>query len=182
MALREDLELLRDDVRELASDKDATIDPLRLSAELDRIVSNSDASKEHVWRKYNRRMELWKEARLEMMRAVITFGQGAIRTLVLVNGAAAIAVLTFLGSYTEQGDELFRLLTKALLLFAFGVVAASLVAGFAYLAQLLYDSNSKRLEKVGFAFHVLSVLIAATGLALFVAGLLSAYQGFLTQV
>lgn len=182
MNLRQRVELLRDDVRSIATEEEKSIDPLRLSAELDWILMNSEASKEHIWRKYNRRMELWKEARVEMMRAVISFGQGAIRSLVLVNGGAAIAVMTFLGNFSDRNEVDTEFLAHSLLMFSLGVVAASIVAGFAYVTQYLYDNSAGRLSRVGVGFHIAAVAFAVLSLALFVSGLLKAHFGFLLTI
>lgn len=179
MNLRQRIELLRDEVRSLVSGEEATIDPLKLSAELDRILEQSDVSRDHLWRKYHRRMELWKEARVEMMRAVISFGQGAIRSLVLINGGAAVAVMTFVGNLKSRQENGAEILAQSMLLFSFGVVAAAIVAGFAYVTQYLYDSSAGRLSKLGVTFHFTAMFFAVVSLVLFVGGLLKAYSGFL---
>lgn len=181
MNLRQRIEKLRDDVRTLADDTGKTVDPLRLSAELDRILSQSDWFRDHLFRKYDRRMELWKEARLEMTRAVISFGQGAIRSLILINGGAAVAIMTFLGNFGGESNQSADLFAKSLLLFALGVAAAALVGGFAYVTQFLYESSSGRLSKVGIGFHWAAVLLAILSITLFVVGLLKAYYGFSTS-
>lgn len=179
MNLRQRIERLRDEVRSLVTEEKKTIDPLKLSAELDRILQQSENSQEHLRRKYNRRMELWKEARVEMMRAVISFGQGAIRSLILINGGAAVAVMTFVGNLKSRHENGAETLAQSLLLFALGVVAAAIVAGFAYVTQYLYDSSAGRLPKLGIAFHIIAIVSAAVSLGLFVCGLLKAYHGFL---
>ncbi len=178
MNLRSRVEKLRDDVRSLVSEADTTIDPLKLSAELDRILEQSDRTNEHLWRKYNRRMELWKETRLEMTKAAIGFGQGAIRALILINGGAAIAVMTFIGNFGTVQAGLISSFSLALLLFSMGVAAAALVAGCSYVTQFFYESSSGGLLKAGIAFHWLAVLSAIVSLALFVWALLTAYHGF----
>lgn len=180
--LRKRLEALRDEVRTLVDEKGASIDPLRLSSELDRIINQSETSKDHLLRKYQHRMELWKETRLEMTRAVIGFGQGAIRSLVLINGGAAIAVMTFIGNSKNEDLKLVKALSQSLLLFSSGVAAAALVAGFAYVAQFLYDGSSGRMPKLGIGFHYLAVLVAMISLALFVWGLVNSYFGFQQSV
>jgi hypothetical protein len=154
------------------------IDPLALSSELDRIISETDSSNEHLWRKYHSRFELWRETRLELTRAVISFGQVAIRSLVLINGGAAIAVLTFIGNFTQNQNSLMNELSYSLLSFCFGAAAAALVAGFAYVTQFLYDGFSKKASRIGTAFHILAVFFAIASFTLFIVGVLTAFWGF----
>jgi hypothetical protein len=161
-------------------DKDSPeIDPLALSSELDRIIAVSDRMDEHLWRKHHSRHELLKENRLELTRAVISFGQGAIRSLTLINGGAAISVLTFLGNQQDSRSNLNEALANSLLLFSFGLTSAALLAGFAYVTQYIYDNSVGRVSKLGVSFHIVSILSAITSLALFVSGMLVAYNGFI---
>lgn len=178
MTLKGRLESLRDDVRVLVGSEGAKIDPLVLSSELDRIVSETDASNEHLWRKYHSRYELWRETRLELTRAVIAFGQGAIRTLILINGGAAIAVLAFIGNYKNEDLGLFGYLSSSLLSFCLGVAAAALVAGFSYVTQFLCDGSSGKVSRLGVFFHILAVVFAVISLGLFILGIMVAYWGF----
>ncbi len=178
MNLRNRVESLRDSVRSMATEAETTIDPLRLSAELDSILDQSDRFSDRIWRKHQYRMELWKETRLEMSRAAIGFGQGAIRALILINGGASIAVMTFIGNFGSEQAGLISSFSLALLLFSMGVAAAALVAGCSYVTQFFYESSSGKLLKAGNAFHCLAVLAAAVSFSLFVWALLTAYFGF----
>ncbi|NOE18878.1 hypothetical protein GS634_12175 [Ruegeria atlantica] len=113
-----------------------------------------------------------------MTKAAIGFGQGAIRALILINGGAAIAVMTFIGNFGTVQAGLISSFSLALLLFSMGVAAAALVAGCSYVTQFFYESSSGRLLKAGIAFHWLAVLSAIVSLVFFVWALLTAYHGF----
>lgn len=176
MNLRKQIEALRDDVRGLVDQTENNIDPLRLAVELDRILKADDKSSEHVLRKYERRVDLWKESRLEMTRAVIAFGQGAIRSLTLINGGAAIATMTFVGN-VKTTEESASYAATALLLFSIGVALAALVAGFAYVTQYFYDISSGRVHKAGMRFHGAAMICALGSLVCFLLGIYQAYLG-----
>ncbi|MEO1501935.1 MAG: hypothetical protein AAFS08_15315, partial [Pseudomonadota bacterium] len=168
MNLRSRIELLRDDVRTLVDKEGTQIDPLRLGAELDRTLAQSDAETEHRLRKYNWRFELWKETKLELTKAVITFAQGVIRTLVLINGAAAIAIMTLIGGANEGLAAKADKMSEALLLFALGVASAALVGGLSYCTQFLYESSVGKISKLGVFLHIIAVVGAVVSLAFFV--------------
>lgn len=178
MNLRSRIELLRDDVRTLVDKEGTQVDPLRLGAELDRILAQSDAETEYRVRKYNWRFELWKETKLELTKAVIIFAQGVIRTLVLINGAAAIAIMTLIGGANPGLVVKADKMSEALFVFALGVASAALVGGLSYCTQFLYESTAGKMSKLGTFLHIIAVISAVVSLALFVWGLLIAYWSF----
>ena len=78
---------------------------------------------------------------LQAFEATIASGQSALKTGVLINGGAAVALLAFLGSTSSRTGSAtplvhLRLLSVALLCFGAGVLASAFAAGFVYLAQL----------------------------------------------
>ena len=76
---------------------------------------------------------------LENLKGAILLGSQAIKSLELVNGAAAVGVLTFYGNYAAKGGTGIdpRFLKWGLVAFAIGVAFAILTAICGYLSQLI---------------------------------------------
>jgi hypothetical protein len=109
-----------------------------------------------------------------------------MKTVLILNGASAISLLTFIGNTTKQ---LSTQLSIALLLFGFGAVVATLIFLTAYLAQIHYGNakaessgsttEARRAEKYHFACYVLlpiSILFFLAGLVATACGLHAAAQ------
>ena len=75
------------------------------------------------------------EGNLEMFRSVITSGQGAIKSSLLLNGGAAVALLAFIAHLAELQRDKVSEFASCLLLFAFGVLAIVVTSGCTYLSQ-----------------------------------------------
>ena len=101
------------------------------------------------------------EHNLEILRATITTGQSALKSALLINGGAAVALLAFLGSAWSSNKtvEAPSEITLALLLYVFGVLSAAVAAGATYLSQAGYGNEFRKASKcVGYIGHVLAVL------------------------
>ena len=77
--------------------------------------------------------ELQEKLIVEAASAVTAYAGLSIRTAVLINGAGAIALLTFVGNRYEDAPPAG--LGYALLFFAAGVLFCAVAGGFVYLAQ-----------------------------------------------
>jgi len=148
------------------------------AARLEETVNDSpegaDAGEANMER-YRADLNAWISARqhqyehnLEMLRSVITVGQSALKSALLINGGAAVAVLAFLGRlFTGESASLsIGCLSLALLLFVWGVLAAAVAAGATYLSQAGYGGEfGSWSRKVGIGGHVVAVfgVIAAYG-------------------
>lgn len=109
----------------------------------------------------------------------------AMRTLILVNGGAAVAMLAFIGSLvgdnslTSSND--IAELTTPLLWFGWGVGMAAFTMFFAYFTNYATaehatvvdtdDAQSKRYGILKVAMHVAAMLSAFSSLALFILGM-----------
>lgn len=114
----------------------------------------------------------WK---LESFRTTISFAQGAIRSGMLVNGAAAVALLAYLGNIKAQGAATSPFVA-ALGFFSGGVVAAAVTFACSYFAQLLYtpgdgDAKAKRWHRAALGLLILSFTC-------FTGGAVSSYSAF----
>ena len=89
---------------------------------------------------------------LEMFRSVIIYGQAALKSSILINGGAAVALMAFIGKIwgTELAVPAVEALTAAVLLFAFGVLASALGTGSTYVTQFSYmrDWNKTAMQSI----------------------------------
>jgi hypothetical protein len=121
------------------------------------------------------------EADLESFRQILALGQSTVRSAILINGGAAVALLAFIGHLSTSAVVKFTILpfAGALRLFVFGVFFASLAAGSMYFSQFFYDREKTWHQRTGAVFHLLTVLLIAVAFILFVLGANQAYSGFL---
>jgi hypothetical protein len=106
----------------------------------------------------------WK---LESFRTTMAFAQGSIKSGMLVNGAAAVALLAYLGNIKAQGDATSPFVV-ALGFFSGGVVAAAMTFACSYLAQLFYtpgdnEATAKRAHYAALGLMLLSVICFSGG-------------------
>ena len=107
---------------------------------------------------------------LEMLRATIMTGQSALKGCLLINGAAAIAVLAFLGNaWTKEFPR--QVLVDAsygLSLFVWGVLAAATALGATYLSQAGYGNEfGKHSARVGSYGRTLAISLVIVSYTLF---------------
>lgn len=78
---------------------------------------------------------------LEMFKAVIAMGQSAIRNAVLINGAAAVAMMSFIGNAASKSGNcgLEKTVSVALAMFAYGALAGAISSGATYLTQVIFS-------------------------------------------
>ena len=119
----------------------------------------------------------------------------SLRTLVVINGGAAIAILTFLGGVASKEKIDFAkvgLVADTLKWFAFGVAFAVFGIALAYLTNFAMASVSssmakkwehpyvsdgpktKRWRRINLAFHISAILVAIGSLVLFLVGMFAA--------
>jgi hypothetical protein len=110
-----------------------------------------------------------------LFESVIATAQSATRLLFAMNGAAAIAILAFLGHLASANPPMMQPFSWPLTLFTGGVALAGLVGGFTYLAQLAYSSaaENESYRRIGNSVRVVAIVFWLGGLAAFVWGLLA---------
>lgn len=153
-----------------------------LERELRAALTLEQAVHEIQNKKWEVRYSLWKEQKVEATKAVVTFGQSAIRGLLAINGAAIIAILTFIGRLEEVNKEVVELFAQALLCFALGVGAAAAIAMLAYATQYLYNESVGRASRVGIFAHVASIFFSLLSLGAFLWGVFVSYEGLLALI
>ena len=83
--------------------------------------------------------------------AAIRSGEAAVRWVLLANGGAIIAVLSFLGSmsaHTNHPIDQVAKVANSLIWFAFGVAAALFALMFSYFTNLYYASHGNLLTRI----------------------------------
>lgn len=81
---------------------------------------------------YNKQVH---ESNLEMFRSVITSGQNAIKSSLLLNGGAAVAMLAFIANIARDKAERAAYFAPSIEPFAYGALAIVMTSGLTYLGQ-----------------------------------------------
>ncbi|MBB4654429.1 hypothetical protein GGR73_000928 [Xanthomonas sp. F14] len=105
------------------------------------------------------------ETRLEMLRATVTTSQSALRSSLLINAGAAVALLSFMGGIWGKGSYLNVIpgLSYSLSVFVWGVLAGALAAGATYGSQAGYGEEFGRFSVlIGRVFHGVAILAGVT--------------------
>jgi hypothetical protein len=147
-------------------------------------LKREDAKRAHDWR-----VEFFQRINNE----TITSGQLVFRTLLLINGGAAVSVLAFIGAIAAKDRVDFgqvKLVANALTWFAIGVAVTVAGLGLSYLTNYFTAAHSNTLTAVWehpyfksgpmtkllwwfkLVFHVGAVIAALVSLGLFVFGML----------
>ena len=138
----------------------------------DYILENNKLELEH----YNSALTRWKPG----FEAAIRFGEMAIKSLLILNGGSALALIAFLGQMSSSSSS--QTTTAALFfwpLLCFGVGAAfsTLSAMMAYVAQITYVESEY--HKLGNSLRYMTIIISVLAWLFFVGGFSTALY-FLT--
>lgn len=115
---------------------------------------------------------------LEMFRSVITAGQNALRTALLMNGGATVALLAFLGKLTTENPGELAVFSATLMIFTIGVFLAGLSSGFTYLSQWFYTSDKSWCLMIGWILNIVCIILGLAAYGIFIWGAIDAYFGF----
>lgn len=140
----------------------------------------------------------FRSTKAQLLEGGLSFALEAIRTAVLVNGGAVVAMAAFIGAtYNAPTGEVEAVRAALLLpafLFAIGAVAAGLASGCAYFTQLMYHEvsenqstewespfvrdtpSSKSKRWWGVLWHKLGVVMVLGSYSTLVVGLVFAYR------
>ena len=119
---------------------------------------------------------------IEGFKQVIALGQSALKSMMLINGGAAAALLAFLGSLIARASPSAANIIAfagSMRLFVIGVFLAALAYATTYFSQLFYDGEKKWQQRTGLALHIFTSLIGASSLGAFLWGANAAYRAFL---
>jgi hypothetical protein len=118
---------------------------------------------------------------LEGFRQVIALGQSTLKSIMLINGGAAVALLAFLGNLITRSGSSTNIVAFAgsMSMFVVGVFLAAVAYATTYFSQLFYGGEKKWQQRTGLTFHVVTSLVGAASLAVFLWGAHTAYNGFI---
>ena len=159
-----------------ADAESARIELERYRAETDRLRATLDQERLELEKhradldRYRAKFDTESNQRRPMFEAVIRFAEMSVRSLLILNGGAALALLTFATSAALRGGTLgFK---TALLAFGAGAALSVVTAAFSYLAQSYYavSEGEDRSHKLGQVFRQAGMTCAVFGLAAFFTG------------
>jgi hypothetical protein len=129
------------------------------------------------------------EGYVEEFKATIQAGQAALKSAILINGGASVAILAFIGNLatSEKSKALIPILSCSLAYFVFGTLVAAMASGGAYLSQAAYSKvnqeetteATERWKKRGKAFQYTTIIFVIASYILFGLGALLTYKTFL---
>jgi uncharacterized membrane protein len=97
----------------------------------------------------------------------------AAKALLLVNGAASISTLTFIGNIKLHPTGALIL---SMLIFAIAAMTSAMIFAFAYFTQLNYGNANLKWAR---RWHIWTYIVVLFSVALFVVGIGFAADGFL---
>ena len=114
---------------------------------------------------------------IEMFRSIITYGSAALKSAILINGGAAVALLAFIGNiWTKEISQIaVNSLTNSILYFSFGVLVAAVGAAGSYFTQYCYG---EKFQRAAIVFHTLTVILVLGSYVCFGIGAYEAYESF----
>ena len=118
------------------------------------------------------------EVALEERRTTVQSGHYALRTAILINGAAAVALLAFLGSaWSPTGTAAQKLANfpVAMLVFVVGVLAAAIATGSNYVAAY---SAARAFRRTFYLINSISIALVIVSYIAFIIGGTLAYSSF----
>ncbi|MCF6175415.1 MAG: hypothetical protein L3J71_06585 [Victivallaceae bacterium] len=124
------------------------------------------------------------ESKLEEFRSVMSSGQNALKTGLLLNGGAAITVLAFIGNMTNNHKYMLPYLAKALGCFAFGALIVSIAAFLTYVAQRKYHESKKpkdRHQRIGDNLNWSIAALGVIAIVFFCVGACYSYNGIISK-
>lgn len=161
---------LRDQVEELASKGYTTVNIDQLALSLNNIINRGDQAREFDLTNHSHALEYERSTNIEMFKSVIVTGQSALKSAMLLNGGAAVAMLAFVGKLVEHNSMSASEVAEAVLLFAIGALLATLATGSTYLSQMCYGLDGAEgtwKARIAASLHVITVTFVAASLGLF---------------
>jgi hypothetical protein len=134
---------------------------------------------------YKAQLAMWVESQksqsqisAEGFKSVILAGQNALRSSLLINGGASIALLAYIGKLKIEASTQIPAFAFPLLIFVIGVLVAAINSGLTYLSQWFYFGGAIWKQKVGFVINIINILLGIASYGLFAIGTFYAYKFF----
>ena len=129
-------------------------------------------------------MDRWKaetDARKPLIEAGARYAELAIRSLLIVSGGAALALIGFAGSALKDNTTLvgMRELASSVRYFSLAAAGSVAVAGLSYLSQaIMLDAAEPWNARIGGIVRLLAILMFVASLACFLVGAFAASSAF----
>jgi len=185
METREIIESITSQLSILKNDGHDAVSIEGLETYLNDLSSQATCSQEIQLAQYNAKhqskIEQYKERNAEwreLFKATMGHAQSAIKLLALVNGGAAVALLTFIGKvWTPEfnSTSIAAYIPLALVFYCCGVGGAVVTQSLTYLSQHFFTYGG---DKVARVIRFLAQAAALSSLALFFIATYVAYLGF----
>jgi len=112
-----------------------------------------------------------------MLRATITTGQSALKSSLLINGGAALAILAFIGKIWSVSEPIPYFISLSLLYYVLGVLSGAVASGFTYISQAGYaEEFGKYSNNIGLLGHFVAIFGVMLAYILFISASFLAYQ------
>lgn len=122
----------------------------------------------------------WEAVQLVGYKGILTFAIGATRGALILNGAGAIALMTFIGS-ARATEWQSSMLAAALATFAIGALFAVLCGGASYISQSFFTAMAAQRQlssRMGTSFQCIGLAFFVSSVFYFVLGLWRAAKVF----
>ncbi|HRI81704.1 MAG TPA: hypothetical protein PLF88_04650 [Opitutaceae bacterium] len=114
-----------------------------------------------------------QEMSRRLLDAAISFAAATLKSALLINGGAAVAILAYLGNRHTEESGIFP---ASLAFFTGGVLFAAIAAGFSYITQICYAEAG--FSKWGNRFRLVAGGFIVAAYCAFALGSYTAYVGF----
>lgn len=143
MDSREMIQKLKQDLSSLQTQKQEFVSIPALKNHLDALELHAISSSETQKLLHVSNLEWYRaqqEMNREMFRSVIDAGSAAVKSSLLINGGASVALLAFIGNIGAKG-HIPNALLVAIASFCIGVLTSAMAMGARYLSQHCYAHN-----------------------------------------
>lgn len=106
--------------------------------------------------------------------AVIQYAFLTLKSLLVINGAAAVSLLTFVGNTKIVSNTQMDGYACALMAFGIGVLFVAIASGLSYVSQILFDWRAGTEGGLTNAAQIAACLCVIASMVAFVAGIWSA--------
>jgi hypothetical protein len=115
------------------------------------------------------------EEQKELFKAIPAYGEHTLKSVILINGGASVALLAFIGNILARGvsTSLASAYSLPLAHYVFGVLAGALATGSSYITQYSYVHFDR---KIGVFWHWVSVALVLVAYLLFGLGSFLCYE------
>jgi hypothetical protein len=114
----------------------------------------------------------------EGFKSIILAGQNALRSALLINGGASVALLAYIGKLKSDASRQVSAFAFPLLIFVIGVLIAAINSGLTYLSQCFYFGGALWKQKIGFYINIINIVLGIASYILFAIGAYYSYQVF----